>query len=83
MKNNLIFKAMLGTILIFASAHLILLYTYALYTKDFERVNAFRILDLNLIFPNISKGGMSFFISQLLPVFVFFIVYFFLGSKRK
>jgi len=83
MENNRILRAFLISILFFAATHLVILYSYALYSRDFERVNAFRILDLNLFFPTISKGGLSFFLSYIFVMAVFLIAFAFFTRPKK
>ncbi|OGK23670.1 hypothetical protein A3A46_02065 [Candidatus Roizmanbacteria bacterium RIFCSPLOWO2_01_FULL_37_13] len=82
MENNRFLRAFLISILFFATTHLVILYSYALYSRDFERANAFRILDLNLFFPDISKGGLSFFLSYFFVLLVFLIVYVFFTRPK-
>jgi len=76
------FQALVKTIIFLALAHLVILIIYFLRQKELERINIFRILDLNLFFPNLTQGNISLILSYLFLLIIYLIAYF-LFTKRK
>ncbi|MBI2641208.1 hypothetical protein HYW87_01265 [Candidatus Roizmanbacteria bacterium] len=83
MEKSRILRAFVITLLIFASAHLAILYTSAFYTGDIERINVFRLLDLQLFFPDIHKGFVSFVLSYASFLLLFLLIFFFVTKPKR
>ena len=65
MKQTDLLQAIKYTILTCASTHLLILYMTALWTGNYELVNLFNILDLELLLPGIEAGPTMFWASNV------------------
>lgn len=83
MKMSFLVKSLALSILLFAGLHLTILFSYSALKGDWERINVFRILDLNLFFPDISKGTFSFILSYAFFFLIFFLVLIFFSKSEK
>ena len=63
MKMNVYTRALVYTMVIGATSHLVLLAIYALTSGRWEMLNAFDILDIDLFMPSLGKGYEFFAIS--------------------
>lgn len=74
-------RALAKTMLLSASLHLVLLFAVALVRRDYELVNLFNILDIDLLFPGIQKGIVSFILSYIVIGIVYTLML--IRSKRE
>lgn len=74
-------SALTTTMLICAGGHLLLLFAVSLYRRDYEIVNLWNVLDIDLLIPGIEKGSFSFFLSYIAVGIVYALVY--IWQKRK
>lgn len=72
---NRLFKSWLLIVLLSAHVHLVILFGHALITWDAERINYYKILDLQLIFKNILEGPNVLWVSALVAAIVFGLLY--------
>jgi hypothetical protein len=81
--KNRILDAFLKTCLLYALVHTGVMVIYAIVSGDFQTLNSFRILGLQLFIPTIDKDVFGFYLSQIIPVAVFLYAYFCLTKKTK
>ena len=77
-----LFSALKKTILTCATAHLILLVIYSLSTNDFNVLNLFNIIDIDLFFPYLGEGFFYFIISYIF-IGSIYLYYYLRESKKK
>jgi hypothetical protein len=65
----------------YALFHTMVMVLYALVSGDYQTLNTFRILGLQLFFPEIDRSLPSFIISQIIPICAFAYIYFRLTKK--
>lgn len=75
-----LFRALLKTMLLGATTHLIILVYYAFTHQSFGLLNAFNILDLDLYFPQLNEGAINFVVSYFMLFCVYVLV---LYSSKK
>ena len=86
MKQSLlmrILKALGYFMLLSAILHIIIILVHSIMNGDMHLFNYFDVLDLDLFFPNIAKGSLSFTLSTIISlgqILLFFII---LGKKKK
>jgi hypothetical protein len=83
MFKNRYIDAIAKTMLFSAAVHMIILFYKTFQTADINILNLFNILDLELFFPGIDKGGINFLLSSLLFFVIYFSAFFFFPSKKK
>ncbi|MBN2892489.1 MAG: hypothetical protein JXL97_11525 [Bacteroidales bacterium] len=71
-----------GFILFSAITHLILLAIYSIIKGDITLLNYFNVIDIDLFFPNISKGTYNQIFAAISMIGIFFIIRF-INSRRK
>jgi hypothetical protein len=81
-KNRFI-DAGLKTCLLYALIHTTIMVVYVITGGDYQTLNSFRILGLQLFIPTIDKDVFGFYLSQIIPVAVFLYAYFCLTKKTK
>jgi hypothetical protein len=72
---NRLLKSWLFIVLLSAHVHLLILFGHALFTWDAERINYYKILDLQLIFKNILNGPNVLWVSALVALIIFGLCY--------
>ncbi|OGK18089.1 hypothetical protein A2866_03095 [Candidatus Roizmanbacteria bacterium RIFCSPHIGHO2_01_FULL_39_8] len=84
MDNKLIrnlLRSIANTILFLSCFHLVLIFIVAFQSGDFESLNVFRILDLQMFF-SIPQGFLGFIFSYVMAGLVC-LIFFYLERKRK
>ncbi len=66
-----------------AAIHLVLLGIYSLATFNLEAFNLFDILDLDLFFPDIAKGAISFALSFVITTGILLIIFILTPKSTK
>lgn len=74
--GNKFVKPLIKFVVFFAVLHLSMIIILTILTGNISYMNAFFIVSLNEIFPNINKGPVSFFVSILFSVVVYLFFYF-------
>lgn len=72
-----IFKAVIFTIIPFASLHLIISNVYAFVNGAWDELNYFHILAIDLIWPELGHGMANFWLSQVMcwSVYIWWVLY--------
>jgi len=83
MFKNKYIEALAKTMLFCASVHMAILFYKTLQTGDINILNLFNILDLELFFPGIETGQTNFFLSGILFVIIYSIMFFYFHPKKK
>lgn len=78
--NNYI-KAVIGAVLLSALTHTALLIIFVLINKDITALNIFKILDLDLFFPQIAIGVPNFIWSYLFLGGEYLVIFYLLRKK--
>lgn len=81
--QNRFLDALLKLMLFSAAFHMALLALFAVLRNDFSLLNLFRILNLELVFPNSTTGDLSNLLSLTISVALYLLVYFFLTSRKE
>lgn len=68
-------KAVIRTILVFATLHILILIYLAITTSNLTFLNIFSILDLNEFYPGVEKGSGSMIVSTVVIGVIFLINY--------
>lgn len=76
-------KASVYTVFIFASVHVILSYIGALTTGNYEHINYFHILAIDLFFPELAYGLRNTLVSQVFLVFPVILIIVFYRRENK
>jgi hypothetical protein len=71
------------TILTFATTHLLIDYLTAIFAGQYNNANVFNIIDINLLFPSLGSGWVTFWWSQVLAVVVFTSIFVWRQKYRK
>ena len=71
MKNKRLKSALIKSILVFATLHIVILIYLAVTTGNLTYINVFSILDLQVFFPGIEQGVASSAISALIVATIF------------
>lgn len=80
----LVFKALMLTVFPLGSLHLFISNIYAFTTGDWDQLNYFHILAIDLVFPELGHGVVNFWISQVCwLVFFFWLWYLYRQSKKR
>ncbi len=82
-KNSKLWKYLRAFILFSAITHLFFLFIYSIFKKDISLINFFDIVDLDLFFPEISKGTLSQILSFITIIVVFFVIHIFFSYKKS
>jgi hypothetical protein len=81
--SNLIFRIYVIGLIIHASLHILSSLIYAVKSHNYEALNIFSILQINLLFPDLSNGLINFILSYLFSAGIFIIAYFILRNNKK
>jgi len=65
-----------------ASIHLTLILVHSIRIGNFRLFNLFDILDLDLFFPRIAVGNLSFVISAIVSALLFVAIFLFAAKRR-
>jgi len=65
-----------------ASIHLTLIFVHSVRVGNFRLFNLFDILDLDLFFPRIATGNLSFVLSAIISVALFCAIFLFAAKRR-
>lgn len=65
-----------------ASLHLTLILIHSIRVGSFRLFNLFDILDLDLFFPHIAVGNLSFVLSAIISAVLFFGIFLFAAKRR-
>lgn len=70
------------SILLYAVLHILILFVHGVRTGDFSVLNVFNILEVNLLFPLRLEEGLSGFLSVLVLIAVYVLVFTFFTRKE-
>ncbi len=68
LKNKYVL-ALLIFVMFSAGVHMLSVFIYTLKTLDFEKINYFKILQMDLLFPALKNGPVSYIISLAIAIF--------------
>lgn len=81
--NNKFFQALLLLMLISAIIHMVVLGIYFIFTLDYSPFNFFRIIGLNLFYPEFVSSPYSASFSIFSIICIYFFSYLFLTNKQN
>jgi len=80
-KKNIYLDTLIKLILFSAIFHIFLLIIYSIIKLNITYLNYFKILDIDLFFPNIVTGSLSQIISISIIIIMYVVIYF-ISSKK-
>jgi chromate transport protein ChrA len=80
--KNPFIDALFKLMLLSANIHIIILFAYSIFHKNTDLINAFKILDLQLVFPSLLTVPYSLYISFIVMGIVYFLI-FWLSNRDK
>ena len=83
LSKNRYLDALLKTILFFAISHLIILTIYAIFSKRFNVLDFFDLLDLRLFFADKLPQGLRWLFTIILNLTVYLTAFFLFTEKKK
>lgn len=85
--ENRFIDAALKTVIVSALTHITIIVIHAIMTSNIMKLNYFKILELDLFIPGVGRDMMSFFVSMVTLLLVYFLVFYFMthdvDSKGK
>jgi len=81
--KNRYLDAFLKVLLILAIVHFFTLLVFSIINKDYQLLNTFRILNLELVHPILIHGVVSTIIGTLISIGLYLIVFFFFTKTKK
>lgn len=75
--------ALIKTVLIFATIHLVALAIYAVMTFDYTPLNLFYVLQLHIFFPEIVQGSSWFVVGVVVLAIVYSVVYTYFSKDKE
>lgn len=76
-------EALFKCIIFWASIHLLFLLAVSLIRQQYTLINVFKILNLDLIFPEVKTDGTNFIISWGVIAVSYLLIFIFFTKKRK
>ncbi|MFH1597942.1 MAG: hypothetical protein ABIB97_02625 [Patescibacteria group bacterium] len=81
--RNRFLAAFLKLILFTGVIHIAILIAYSIKSVDKSQLHLFRILDLDLFWPEAFEGLTSFIVSVAVIIILYLIIYFFFTERKK